>query len=168
MQPTLIALIGPSGSGKSTLIEQLRIPLQPYVINPRLRAQDLCRFPRPEIYHRIQREIGRAIRQFYYVIVDARHIRPKKRRTLAFEANRAGATYVGIWLDTSLEVCLRRQGLTSDPSESKQTHQIQHDYAALQRHTPCLAEGFHCIIRVSEETPDPVAHICATLAALPS
>ena len=140
MTPTLVAVGGLSGSGKSTLAAHIagsvgRAPgavhLRSDIVRKRLfGVAETERLPedayRPEISAKVYESINAlaeaALRAGQSVIVDATHQRPEDRAAIAAIAARAGAVFLGLWLQAPTETLKQRVTVRkSDASDADAT-----------------------------------------------
>jgi uncharacterized protein len=132
----LVAIGGLSGTGKSTLAAELapdlgRAPgavlLRSDIERKRLfNVVETERLPdsaysaavSEEVYKRLYRQAALALRAGQSVVLDAVHSTTEERIAAEEVANRAGAEFIGLWLDAPLSVRLdrvaRRNGDASD------------------------------------------------------
>ena len=125
-RPTLIAIGGLSGSGKTTLAARLapflgRAPgavhLRSDIERKRLfGVAELDPLPQSayrlevteEVFARLRAMAETTLRAGHSVIVDAVHRTPQERALVRAVADRAGAPFVGLWLDAPIDVLIRR------------------------------------------------------------
>jgi predicted kinase len=147
--PVLIAIGGLSGSGKSTLAARIApaIGRAPGAVHLRsdierkrlLGAPELQRLPESayrrevtdKVFAALRDHAGIALRAGHGTIVDAVHRDPEERRLIADVAARAGARFVGLWLDAPVELLVarveRRTGDASDATGKVVKRQAQAD-----------------------------------------
>jgi len=151
--PRLIAVGGLSGSGKSTLAEAIapgigRAPgavvLRSDVIRKRLLDKDPEARLGPEgytpemshrVYDSVRKQAAVALAAGASVIADAVHARPEERAAIEAVAQRAGVTFVGLWLDAAPEVLAsrvrERENDASDATVEVVREQLSYDTGAI-------------------------------------
>jgi aminoglycoside phosphotransferase family enzyme/predicted kinase len=200
--PLLLAVGGLSGSGKSTLAAAIASALgrAPGAVHLRSDIQrkrmfgvaETARLPEaaylPEVSAKVFDGINdlaeSALRAGQAVIVDATHQRPEDRAATAAVAARAGAGFLGLWLQAPLELLMRRvtdrRADASDATASVVARQAGQAIGALDWHIldssqslEALREKALSLVRRGtnggEITPDaPGGDACArTTASLP-
>ena len=125
-KPHLIAIGGFSGTGKTTVSRAIayRIGRPPGAVHLRsdierkrlIGIDEFDRLPKsayePEVTDRVfaalRQQAETALAAGQSVIVDAVHKTPEERRLIAAVAERAGASFSGLWLTAPVEVLMRR------------------------------------------------------------
>ncbi len=147
--PVAIAIGGLSGSGKSTLGRSLapsigRAPgavhLRSDVERKRLAGRDELERLGPEhytieasrsIYAHLEKTAQAILSTGHSVVIDAVFARPEERISIADAASRAGAEFIGFWLDASEEQLIARvearQGDASDATSNVVRSQMNFD-----------------------------------------
>jgi uncharacterized protein len=148
-KPVLIAIGGLSGSGKTTLAHALApslgsapgaLVLRSDIVRKRLAGVDpLARLPpsvyEPDctraVYDALYRSAAVALGAGHSVIADAVFANPDERRAIAAVARRAGAPFVGLWLDAPEAILAARlNGRKNDASDATVRvlrHQLGYD-----------------------------------------
>lgn len=157
----LIILIGLPGSGKSSLAKQLiaEHPEQLLISTDAIRAQlfgdEATQGPWLWVWRKVRQEFCSAVlvinqERSRVAIYDATNTRRRNRRQVFALAREAGFTHItGLWLDTPLPVCLKR---------NQQRDRQVPEPVILQMHRqlvdapPRLSEGFDRLIYVEGST----------------
>ena len=72
-----------------------------------------------QVFAHLRDHAGIALRAGHGAVVDAVHLDPEERRLIADVAARAGARFVGLWLDAPIELLVARvEGRTGDASDA--------------------------------------------------
>lgn len=147
--PRLVAIGGPSGSGKSTLALALAPELGP-LPGARVLRSDVARkllfgvapetrLPQSaytaqvtrRVYERLARQAATALAAGYSAIIDAVALTPKERCRFAEIARRAGAPFIGLWLDADAAAMAARIGArrndASDATAAILARQLRRD-----------------------------------------
>jgi len=151
--PVLVAIGGLSGSGKSVTAARFaaKIGRAPGAVHLRsdierkrqLGVPDLQRLPQSgytmavteQVFAALRDQAGQALRAGQSVVVDAVHRNPAERDMIAAVARRAGARFVGLWLDAPVDVLTarveQRTGDASDATVGVVERQAQTDIGPL-------------------------------------
>ncbi|TVQ51999.1 MAG: hypothetical protein EA355_15975, partial [Rhodobacteraceae bacterium] len=171
----LIAVGGPSGSGKSTLARALApeigappgaVMLRSDVARKRLfgvapeaplPAEAYGAAAGAQVYRRLLRDAGRALRAGAPVVLDAAFLRPAERAAAAALAAAAGASFAGFWLGASeATMAARLDARRGDASDA--------DAAVMRRQLAALAPPADWLILDADGPPEAAA--AAARAAL--
>ncbi|NEN90118.1 MAG: AAA family ATPase [Okeania sp. SIO3H1] len=150
----LIILIGLPASGKSTLARKIvtRYPQCQLISTDAIRAQlfgdEAIQGPWLRVWQQVQQKFYQAVRQTSLAIYDATNVQRRQRRQVIDLAKGSGFTHLtGLWLDKSLELCLRRnrQRQRQVPEEV-----IMKMYRQLTDAPPSCEEGLDIVKRITK------------------
>lgn len=142
----LIILIGIPGSGKSSIAKYLQSEFQEYktistdAIRAKIFGNEEIQGPWLKIWDEVEKQLQQAVINTNTVIYDATNIDRKQRKKIIALGRNIGFTeIIGLWVDTTLEICLKR---------NQQRHRqvpeaiILNMYQQISNVPPSCEEGF--------------------------
>lgn len=152
-KPTLFMTIGAVGSGKSTYAEDLRdndpnlVVVSPDAVREELTGDPMDQTRNREVWSIVGERVSGALGYGYDTLVDATQANPEDRlKNLAGYreyANEAGLIIVGLYFDTPLEECLRRNTARAENGgRNVPKYVIERMHGWLREHPPSLEDGF--------------------------
>jgi predicted kinase len=149
----IIVLIGLPGSGKSFLASALlaKYPRSQVVSTDAIRAQlfgdESIQGPWSLVWYQVQRQLQQAVEQSSLAIFDATNAVRRHRVEAIALARTIGFTRItGLWLDTPLSLCLKRNRRRDRTVPEEVILQM---HSSLQSAPPTLQDGLDRLIRYS-------------------